>query len=134
MSSPTSSPGPTGSILLDRWSRRLLPGAVFPESVRVWRSRAIVSIVLGLVGGVALSVYAVFFQAMNDMARSGCDGGGCEARLDANGARYQSLLLLGLLVGGGLVVVGSAVLVRTKRYRQPTEPVLPLASVTKRRD
>lgn len=79
---------------------------------RLWRTLSTIAILIGLLGGLALAGYALFWQMAGGLASAGCGGGGCEDRLKADDAHYQSLLYIAVFVGGGLVAAGIA----TKRW------------------
>lgn len=103
------------------------------DELRDWRSRATIAIVVGLLGGLALAGYAVFWLAVNGLASSGCEGGGCEQRLSNEAAHYNSLLLVALFVGGGLIVAGGVTRRMVRKRLRDFEPApLPVATVVER--
>jgi hypothetical protein len=105
------------------------------DSMRAWRSRAAIAIVIGLFGGLGLGGYALFVSSVNGLASLGCQGGGCEARFAAQADHYDLLLDIALFGGGGLIVAGIATRrVLGKRLRELEPPPLPVASVVKDAD
>lgn len=101
------------------------------ESLRAWRERAAIAIVVGLLGGLVLGGYSVFQLAVSGF--SFCQSSGCEDLRRAETAHYELLLHIALYGGGGLIVAGIA-LMRTlgKRLRALEPPPLPVATTVVR--
>jgi len=106
------------------------------DELRRWRSRAAIMILIGLLGGLVLGGFAVFWGAASGMATMGCGGSsGCEQRTEEEGAQANRLLYLALFGGGGLIVAGVATrIVTTRRLRDFQPASLPAATVVERRD
>jgi hypothetical protein len=105
------------------------------ESMMAWRSRARLAIVVGILGGIAVGGYALFWSAMDGLASPACGGGGCEERLHGEISHYDSMFVTALLVGGALIVggiVASRLLSRRLAQLPPTP--LPTAVIVEPRD
>lgn len=78
---------------------------------------------------IVLGVYAIFWMGMDDLARSGCDGGGCEDSLNADRDHYRRMLEIALFGGGALSITGIiAVVALKKRLVQSADAALPTAT------
>lgn len=104
------------------------------DELRRWRSRAGWAVAIGVLGGLVLAVWAVFWGAVNGLGSMGCGGSsGCEERMLAANARDQLWFYLALFGGGGLAAAGIATrLVLGKRLRALDPAPLPVATVVQR--
>jgi hypothetical protein len=81
-----------------------------------WRSWAITAILLGVVGGIALCVYAGMHLGENGLANGACSGSNCE--ITAEAAHYGQLFNIGMFAGLGLAIGGAtAAIVLTAKKR-----------------
>ena len=106
------------------------------DELQRWRSRGGWAIVLGMFGGIALAMWALFWGAVNGMGTMGCGGSsGCEERMEAASAHDEQLLYIALIGGGGMIVAGIAArIVLGKRLRALGPAPLPVATVVERSD
>jgi hypothetical protein len=70
---------------------------------RIWPGLAIV---LGLLAGSGLSLYAAVFGLLHWFGGAGCNGGGCDSAIDAGADHYKLLLAIGVIGGSALVITG----------------------------
>lgn len=74
-----------------------------------WKSWAITAILLGVVGGVALCIYAGIHLGHDGLADGKCSGSNCEVTVAA--AHYGQLFNIGMFGGLGLVILGTTAVV-----------------------
>ena len=85
-------------------------------SLAKWKSWAITAIILGVVGGIALCVYAGSHLGENGLANGSCSGSNCE--ITAEAAHYGQLFNIGMFAGLGLAIMGTtAVIVLSAKKR-----------------
>ena len=70
-----------------------------------WKSWAITAILLGIVGGIALCVYAGMHLGHDGLANGTCSGSNCE--ITAEAAHYGQLFNIGMFAGLGLAIGGT---------------------------
>jgi hypothetical protein len=70
---------------------------------RVWPGLAIV---VGLLAGSGLSLYAAAFGLVHWFGGAGCNGGSCDGAIAAGADHYKLLLAIGVIGGGALVITG----------------------------
>ncbi|MEO8844962.1 MAG: hypothetical protein ABI591_15210 [Kofleriaceae bacterium] len=81
-----------------------------------WRSWAITAILLGVVGGIGLCIYAGIHLGHDGLANAKCTATNCEVTAEA--AHYGQLFNIGMFAGLGLVIMGTtAAIVLTAKKR-----------------
>ena len=80
------------------------------------KSWAITAILLGVVGGISLCVYAGMHLGHDGLADAKCSGSNCEVTAEA--AHYGQMFNIGMFAGLGLVIMGvTAVIVTSAKPR-----------------
>ena len=101
-----------------------------PESLRNWRSRGKLAIVVGLGVLLVLGGYALF-ELMLDGLHWCHESSGCEDQVAADNAHYHGLLNIAL-IGGGALIVGGIAMVRSLGKRLRQLEAVPFATVVER--
>ena len=99
------------------------------ESLAAWKTRSILAIAFGAVGGQLLCIYAVLKTGVVGMAHAGCTTPRCaEATIAPAGDHHGLLFDVGLFGGSLLALAGVLGLILVHRARRASRD-LPTASV-----